>query len=195
MSTEAAMTAGNRTSAAYYEKEYIPGIYKWGMITNTLGIILAFLPAMVISVVFGITPSFSMIVAGSTLQLMSGTLVSWLVDPIAMYPMLGMPGMFMSFLSGNISNLRLPALAAAQQLAATIKDKTVVIKSKGNGGRLFGKITSKEVAQHLSQMVGTEIDKRKVELERDIKEFGTTNATVKLHPGVTSTFKVKVEEQ
>ena len=87
------------------------------------------------------------------------------------------------------------ALAAAQQLAATIKDKTVVIKSKGNGGRLFGKITSKEVAQHLSQMVGTEIDKRKVELERDIKEFGTTNATVKLHPGVTSTFKVKVEEQ
>lgn len=45
MSTEAAMTAGNRTSAAYYEKEYIPGIYKWGMITNTLGIILAFLPA------------------------------------------------------------------------------------------------------------------------------------------------------
>ena len=115
MSTEAAMTAGNRTSAAYYEKEYIPGIYKWGMITNTLGIILAFLPAMVISVIFGITPSFSMIVAGSTLQLMSGTLVSWLVDPIAMYPMLGMPGMFMSFLSGNISNLRLPALAAVQQ--------------------------------------------------------------------------------
>ena len=87
------------------------------------------------------------------------------------------------------------ALAAAQELAATIKDKTVVIKSKGNGGRLFGKITSKEVAQHLSQMVGKEIDKRKVELERDIKEFGTCNATVKLHPGVTSAFKVKVEEQ
>ena len=110
MSTEATMTAGNRTSAHIMRKN-IFGIYKWGMITNTLGIILAFLPAMVISVVFGITPSFSMIVAGSTLQLMSGTLVSWLVDPIAMYPMLGMPGMFMSFLSGNISNLRLPALA------------------------------------------------------------------------------------
>ena len=60
---------------------------------------------------------------------------------------------------------------------------------------MFGKITSKEVAQHLSQMVGKEIDKRKVELERDIKEFGTCNAIVKLHPGVTSAFKVKVEEQ
>lgn len=98
-----------------YNKEYIPGIYKWGIITNTLGIILAFLPVLVISVVFKVTPSISMIVAGSSLQLMSGTLVSWIVDPIAMYPMLGMPGMFMSFLSGNISNLRLPALAAAQQ--------------------------------------------------------------------------------
>lgn len=98
-----------------YKNEYIPGIYKWGIITNTLGILLAFLPAVTISILFDITPAFSMIVAGSTLQLMSGTLVSWIVDPIAMYPMLGMPGMFMSFLSGNISNLRLPALAAAQQ--------------------------------------------------------------------------------
>lgn len=115
MNVEAGTASGNSISATYYDKKYIPGIYKWGMITNSLGIILAFLPALVISVVFGITPSFSMIVAGSTLQLMSSTLVSWLVDPIAMYPMLGMPGMFMSFLSGNISNLRLPALAAAQQ--------------------------------------------------------------------------------
>ena len=87
------------------------------------------------------------------------------------------------------------ALEAARQLADTIKDKVVLIRSKGNGGRLFGKITSKEVAAHLSQQVGHEIDKRKVELERDIKEFGTYGATVKLHPGVTSTFKVKVEEQ
>lgn len=87
------------------------------------------------------------------------------------------------------------ALAAAQQLADSIKDKTIVIKTKGNGGRLFGKITSKEVALHLGQQVNHEIDKRKVELEREIKEFGTYSATVKLHPGVTSTFKVKVEEQ
>lgn len=87
------------------------------------------------------------------------------------------------------------ALAAAQKLAETIKDKTIVIKSKGNGGRLFGKITAKEVALHLGQQVNHEIDKRKVDLEREIKEFGTYNATVKLHPGVTSSFKVKVEEQ
>ena len=88
------------------------------------------------------------------------------------------------------------ALAAARALADTVKDKTVTLKAKGGAsGRLFGKITAKDVAEALSKVAGTEIDKRKVELERDIKEFGTTNATVKLHPGVTSTFKVKVEEQ
>ena len=87
------------------------------------------------------------------------------------------------------------ALEAAQKLAETIQEKVVLIRTKGNGGRLFGKITAKEVAQHLREEVGHPIDKRKVELERDIREFGTYQATVKLHPGVVSTFKVKVEEQ
>ena len=88
------------------------------------------------------------------------------------------------------------ALAAAQALADKVKDKTVTLKAKGGAsGRLFGKITAKDVAEALSKAVGTELDKRKVELERDIKDFGTYSATVKLHPGVTSTFKVKVEEQ
>ena len=87
------------------------------------------------------------------------------------------------------------ALAAAQALADKVKDKTVTLKAKGGAsGRLFGKITSKDVAKALSKAVGTELDKRKVELERDIKDFGTYSATVKLHPGVSAAFKVKVEE-
>ena len=88
------------------------------------------------------------------------------------------------------------ALAAAQALADKVKDKTVTLKAKGGAsGRLFGKITAKDVAEALSKVAGTEIDKRKVELERDIKDFGTYSATVKLHPGVSAPFKVKVEEQ
>ena len=87
------------------------------------------------------------------------------------------------------------ALAAAQALADKVKDKTVTLKAKGGAsGRLFGKITAKDVAEALSKAVGTELDKRKVELERDIKDFGTYSATVKLHPGVSAAFKVKVEE-
>lgn len=87
------------------------------------------------------------------------------------------------------------ALAAAEELAGKIKDKTVSLKAKGGAsGRLFGKVTAKDVAEALTKTVGTEIDKRKVELDRDIKDFGTYNATVKLHAGVTAAFKVKVEE-
>ena len=87
------------------------------------------------------------------------------------------------------------ALAAAQALADKVKDKTVTLKAKGGAsGRLFGKITAKDVAEALSKAVGTELDKRKVELERDIKDFGTYSATGKLHPGVSAAFKVKVEE-
>ena len=65
------------------------------------------------------------------------------------------------------------ALAAARELAAKVEGKTVALKAKGGAsGRLFGK----------------------VELERDIKDFGTYSAAVKLHAGVTAAFKVKVEE-
>lgn len=87
------------------------------------------------------------------------------------------------------------ALAAAQALADKVKDKTVTLKAKGGAsGRLFGKVTAKDVAEALSKVAETEIDKRKVELERDIKDFGTYSAAVKLHPGVSAAFKVKVEE-
>ena len=87
------------------------------------------------------------------------------------------------------------ALAAAQALADKVKDKTVTLKANGGAsGRLFGKVTAKDVAEALSKVAGAEIDKRKVELERDIKDFGTYSAAVKLHPGVSAAFKVKVEE-
>ena len=87
------------------------------------------------------------------------------------------------------------ALAAAQALADKVKDKTVTLKAKGGAsGRLFGKVTARDVAEALSKVAGAEIDKRKVELERDIKDFGTYSAAVKLHPGVSAAFKVKVEE-
>ena len=87
------------------------------------------------------------------------------------------------------------ALAAARELAGRIEGKTVTLKAKGGAsGRLFGKVTAKDVAEALSKMVGETVDKRKVEIDRDIKDFGTFTADVKLHAGVAAAFKVKVEE-
>ncbi len=86
------------------------------------------------------------------------------------------------------------ALAAAQELAKQVEGKTVTLRAKGGAsGRLFGKVTAKDVAEGLGKLVGETVDKRKVEIG-DIKDFGTYNAVVKLHPGVTANFKVKVEE-
>ena len=86
-------------------------------------------------------------------------------------------------------------VAAAKALAAKIEGKTVTIKAKGGAsGRLHGKVTGKEVAELLSQLTGTEIDKKKVELPAAIKEFGSDDASVRLYAGIVADFKLKVEE-
>ncbi len=83
---------------------------------------------------------------------------------------------------------------AAQQLADKLNAVTVKIKAKaGTGGRLFGAVTSKEVAEELSRQAGTTIEKKKVVLE-DIKSYGTYEAVVKLHPGIAAKVKVVVCE-
>ena len=86
-------------------------------------------------------------------------------------------------------------VAAAKDLAAKIEGKTVTIKAKGGAsGRLHGKVTGKEVAELLTALTGTEIDKKKVELPSAIKEFGSYDASVRLYAGVVAPFKLKVEE-
>ena len=87
------------------------------------------------------------------------------------------------------------ARAAAEALAAKIQGQTVTAKIKGGAsGKLYGKVTGKEVAELLTRLVGAEVDKKKVELPSAIKEFGTYDAAVRLYAGVSASFKVKVEE-
>ena len=64
----------------------------------------------------------------------------------------------------------------------------------GASGKLYGKVTGKEVAELLTALTGTEIDKKKIEMPASIKEFGSYDAKVRLHVGVVAAFKVKVEE-
>ncbi len=64
----------------------------------------------------------------------------------------------------------------------------------GQGGRLFGSVTSKQVAEEIKKQYNIVVDKRKVMLESDIKEFGTYKAEVKLYTGISAKIDVKVSE-
>jgi large subunit ribosomal protein L9 len=80
-------------------------------------------------------------------------------------------------------------------LAAKLSEMTVVIKAKaGEGGRLFGAITSKQIAEAL-EAHKISIDKRKIELDDPIRILGITKVTVKLYPDVKGTLNVQVVEE
>lgn len=80
-------------------------------------------------------------------------------------------------------------------LGKKLEEVTVTLKAKaGEGGRLFGAITSKQVAEALEK-TGIKIDKRKIEMHEPIRTLGVTQVPVKLHPEVKSTFKVQVTEE
>ena len=87
------------------------------------------------------------------------------------------------------------ARAAAEELAAKIKGQVVTAKVKGGAsGKLYGKVTGKEVAEALAQLAGSPIDKKKIELEtKDIKDAGVFNGKVRLYVGVVASFKIQVE--
>jgi large subunit ribosomal protein L9 len=83
----------------------------------------------------------------------------------------------------------------AKALAASLSEKTIVIKARaGEGGRLFGAITSKQIAEALEAQK-IKIDKRKIELEKPIHTLGVTKVTVKLHTDVKGTLNVQVVEE
>ncbi len=86
-------------------------------------------------------------------------------------------------------------LAAAKALAENMKDKEVVLSLKvGEGGKTFGSISSKEIAEAAKSQLSLDIDKKKILLKDSIKSLGVHNVSVKLHAKVTAELKVKVTE-
>ncbi len=84
----------------------------------------------------------------------------------------------------------------AKALAARLSEMTVVIKAKaGEGGRLFGAITSKQIAETLESANKITIDKRKIELDDPIRTLGTTKVAIKLYPDVKGTLNVQIVEE
>lgn len=88
------------------------------------------------------------------------------------------------------------AFEQAQKLAEEINKLEVTFKTKaGEGGRLFGSITSKDVVDMIKSKHKIDIDKKKITLDQPIRTLGTTNVTIKVYPKITANIKVHVVEE
>lgn len=86
-------------------------------------------------------------------------------------------------------------LEAARAFAGEIESKEVVLSIKvGDGGRVFGSVSSKEIQEAVKKQLGYDIDKKKMKLDGPIRELGTSIVPVRLHPQVTADLKVIVKE-
>lgn len=106
---------------------------------------------------------------------------------------------------GNIRNLekqkaiqaqkKADEKAAAEKLAEELKEKKVIIKTKaGEGGKLFGSITSKDIAEAASKQLDIKLDKKKIQLASPIKSMGHFDIEIKLYPEVTGVLTVEVTD-
>ena len=85
---------------------------------------------------------------------------------------------------------------AAVELGKKIEAGKIEVSIKtGEGGKAFGSVSSKEIAQEVKAQMNLEIDKKKVQLNDAIKALGTYEVPVKLHPKVTAKLKVVVTEE
>ena len=86
--------------------------------------------------------------------------------------------------------------AAAKEAVEKINGKTLKLYAKaGQGGRLFGSVTAKEISEELKKSYGLQVDKRKIDLSSDIKSFGTFECEVKFYTGISAKIFVMVSEQ
>ncbi|MDE5873902.1 MAG: 50S ribosomal protein L9 [Lachnospiraceae bacterium] len=86
-------------------------------------------------------------------------------------------------------------LAQAKELADKMKDESITLSIKvGEGGKTFGSVSSKEIAEAMKSQLGHNIEKKKIVLKEPIKSLGTHIVDIKLHTKVTAQMSVKVVE-
>lgn len=85
-------------------------------------------------------------------------------------------------------------LEDAKAFAAKIEEAQVKVAVKvGEGGRTFGSVSAKEIAEAAKEQLGFDIDKKKIQMSAPLKAVGTSSVQIKLHPKVTAELKVIVE--
>lgn len=95
----------------------------------------------------------------------------------------------------NDAKIAQEQLDAAKALAQELSTKQVIVKIKaGEGGKTFGSVSTKEIAAAVKDQFDLEIDKKKIVLPEALKNFGSYEVSVKLHPQVTGKLTVKVME-
>ena len=95
----------------------------------------------------------------------------------------------------NAAKVAKEKLEAAQALAKDLEDKSVTVKIQaGVEGKVFGSISSKEIALEAKKQLGMDIDKKKIVMKDAIKAPGTRTVGIKLHAKVTAELTVKIEE-
>ena len=86
--------------------------------------------------------------------------------------------------------------AAAQELAEKLNKASIKMKIKaGEGGRIFGSITSKDIADAINMQLGMDIDRKKVKLDAPIKQVGQTDVDMRLYQDVNAKIKVIIEAE
>lgn len=86
-------------------------------------------------------------------------------------------------------------IAAAKEAAAKVKGQKIKITAKaGSNGKLFGSVTAANVAEALDKQFGVKVDKKKITLSTDIKNFGSYSATIKFYNGIAENIDIDVDE-
>ena len=97
---------------------------------------------------------------------------------------------------GSEANRKEKEKQEALALAKVLTGKSVTIRTKaGEGGRLFGSITTKEVAELIHQQLGLEVDKKKLTLNAAVKAIGQYTVSIRLHTEATAEILLKVEQE
>ena len=85
--------------------------------------------------------------------------------------------------------------AEANRIAEKINDKKVIIKAKaGSSGKLFGAVTSAQIADEIAAQYSEKVDKKKISLKSEIKNFGEYEAEIRLYTGISAKMTVEVTE-
>ena len=99
----------------------------------------------------------------------------------------------LNFKKANIERIKSNELESAKTFAKELSEKELVITTKaGEAGKLFGSITSKDLADGLNNKYNIDIDKKKIILKNPIKEIGTFDVEIKVYPNVKAIIKVTV---